>query len=266
MSKTYLILSGKGGVGKSTTAVSLAAAFSERGLSCAIMDGDVGLRCADLMLNMQDKIVYDFMDLCEGDCSLEDALYDVPWMGPGRVSLLATSQMLRASQVRPKDVKKITEEMKKHFGAVIIDGPAGIGRNLKVLIDASDECIMVATPDDISLRDAEKAGELLREHEKDHAWLVLNRLDPYLVRSGVISAPKDISTALDMPLLGVIPDSPEIYPAMLRRCCAYYSGDRKVKKAYDQTVSRLLGADIQFRDIKMSPVIRFFSRWRGERE
>ena len=70
MSKTYLILSGKGGVGKSTTAVSLAAAFSERGLSCAIMDGDVGLRCADLMLNMQDKIVYDFMDLCEGDCSL----------------------------------------------------------------------------------------------------------------------------------------------------------------------------------------------------
>ena len=266
MSKTYLILSGKGGVGKSTTAVSLAAAFSERGLSCAVMDGDVGLRCADLMLNMQDKIVYDFMDLCEGNCELADALYDVPWMGPGRVSLLATSQMLRASQVRPKDVKKITGEMKKHFGAVIIDGPAGIGRNLKVLIDAADECIMVATPDDISLRDAEKAGEVLREHDKDHSWLVLNRLDPFLVRSGVISSPKDISTALDMPLLGVIPDSSEIYPAMLRRRCAYYSGDRKVKKAFDRTVSRLLGADVPFRDIKMSPVIRFFNRWRGDRE
>ncbi len=266
MSKTYLILSGKGGVGKSTTAVSLAAAFSERGLSCAVMDGDVGLRCADLMMNMQDKVVFDFMDLCEGNCKLEDALYDVDRMGPGRVSLLATSQLLRASQVRPKDVKKITDEMKKHFGAVIIDGPAGIGRNLKVLIDAADECIMVATPDDISLRDAEKAGEVLREHDRDHPWLVLNRMDPFLVRSGVISAPQDISSALDMPLLGVIPDSPEIYPAMLRRRCAYYSGDRKVKNAYDRTVSRLLGADVPFRNIRMSPAIRFFSRWRGEEQ
>ena len=266
MSKTYLILSGKGGVGKSTTAVSLAAAFSERGLSCAVMDGDVGLRCADLMLNMQDRVIYDFMDLCEGNCALTDALYDVPGMGPGRVSLLATSQMLRASQVRPKDVRKITDEMKKHFGAVIIDGPAGIGRNLKVLIDAADECIMVATPDDISLRDAEKAGEVLREHGKDHPWLVLNRMDPFLVRSGVTGAPKDISAALDMPLLGVIPDSPEIYPAMLRRRCAYYSGNAKVKKAYDRTVSRLLGADVPFRDVRMSPVIRFFSRGRGDGE
>ena len=116
MSKTYLILSGKGGVGKSTTAVSLAAAFSERGLSCAVMDGDVGLRCADLMLNMQDRVIYDFMDLCEGNCALTDALYDVPGMGPGQVCLLATSQMLRASQVKPADVKKATEEMKKRYG------------------------------------------------------------------------------------------------------------------------------------------------------
>ncbi len=264
MSKTYLILSGKGGVGKSTTAVSLAAAFSERGISCALMDGDVGLRCADLMLNMQDRVVYDLLDLCEGNCRVEDALYDVPGMGQGRVALLSTSQFLRASQVRPKDIRKITGEMKKSFGAVIIDGPAGIGRNLKVLIEAADECIMVATPDDISIRDAEKTGEVLREHEKDHPRLILNRVDTYLVRSGAVPPPEAIAASLDMPLTGVIPESREVYPAMLRGCCAYYSGDKKLKTAYDRTLSRLLGEDVPFERIKMSPVVRFFSRGRGE--
>ncbi len=262
MSKSYLILSGKGGVGKSTAAASLAAAFSERGISCVLMDGDVGLRCADLMLDMQDRVIYDFMDLCEGSCRLEDALYPVPGMGPGEVRLLATSQMLRASQVRPKDVRKITEQIKKRFGAVIIDGPAGIGRNLKVLIDAADECIMVATPDDISLRDAEKAAGVLREHEKDHPGLILNRVDPMLVRAGVIPPPEETAAALDMPLLGVIPESGDIYPAVFRHRCAYYSGDKKVRQAYDRTLSRLLGAQVPFREMKMSPVVRFFSRRR----
>ncbi len=267
MSKTYLILSGKGGVGKSTTAASLACAFSERGISCALMDGDVGLRCADLMLDMQDKVIYDLMDLCEGTCSLDDALYEVEGRGPGKIALLATSQMLRASQVRPKDVKRIAEGLKKRFGAVIIDGPAGIGRNLKVLIDASDECIVVATPDDISLRDAEKAGIVLREHGKDHPFLILNRVERLLVRSGVIPAPRDTAAALDMPLLGIIPESSEIYPALLMHRCAYDAGDKRVKQAYDRTLSRLLGADVPFPEMKMSPVVRFFDRRRsGYRE
>ena len=262
MSKTYLIMSGKGGVGKSTAAASLAAAFSERGISCALMDGDVGLRCADLLLDMQNKVIYDFMDLIEGSCGIDEALYEVPGMGRGQVCLLATSQMLRASQVKPADVKKATEEMKKRFGAVIIDGPAGIGRNLKVLLDAADECVMVATPDDISLRDAEKTGEVLREYEKDHPRLLLNRVDPFMVRTGEIASPQDTATALDMPLLGVIPESSEIYPALLRHRCAYYSGDAGVKKAFDLALSRLLGTEIPFKKMKMSPVVRFFNRKR----
>ncbi len=262
MSKTYLILSGKGGVGKSTAAASLAAAFSERGISCALMDGDVGLRCADLMLNMQDKVIYDLLDLIEGSCGIDDALYEVPDMGSGKVCLLATSQMLRASQVKPRDVKKIADEMKKRFGAVIIDGPAGIGRNMKVLLEAADECVMVATPDDIALRDAEKTGEVLKEYEKDHPWLLLNRVDPFMVRTGEIAPPADTAAALDMPLMGVIPDSGEIYPAMLRHRCAYYSGDARVRKAFDRALSRLLGADVPFKSMRMSPVIRFFNRRR----
>ena len=105
MGECFLIASGKGGVGKSTIAVSLAQALCARGARVALMDADVGLRCADLMLNLQDRVVYDFADVMDRRCELEDALYAAP--GAPGVRLLAASQMTRASQIRPKDVCRV---------------------------------------------------------------------------------------------------------------------------------------------------------------
>ena len=259
MSKTYLFLSGKGGVGKSTTAVSVALALADRGVSCVLMDGDVGLRCADLMLDMQDRVVYDFMDLCEGTCSLDSALYQVP-RGPGKLCLLAASQVLRASQVKPGKVVRVCSELRQRFSAVLIDGPAGIGRNLKVLLDAADECVVVSTMDDISVRDAEKSISVLREHGKERISLLLNRVVRDYVVRGLLNTPQAIAQSLDVPLIGIIPESPLVYRGMIQNKAAYDCGDRALKKAIDEAVSRMLGGSVPLNSPETSPLVRFFTR------
>ncbi len=259
MSKTCLFLSGKGGVGKSTAAVSVAAALAGRGISCVLMDGDTGLRCADLMLGMQDRVVYDFMDLCEDTCSLDSALYEVPGR-EGRLCLLAASQVLRASQVKPKKVAEICARLRERFPVVLVDGPAGVGRNLKVLLDAADECVVVSTMDAVAVRDAEKSISVLREHGKTEISLLLNRMVKSYVVKGILPSPRDISMSLDVPLLGAVPESPLVYGAMLRGVPALECGDREVRRAFEDAASRLMGGRVPLKNTQASPLVRFFSR------
>lgn len=258
MGECFLIASGKGGVGKSTIAVSLAQALCARGARVALMDADVGLRCADLMLNLQDRVVYDFADVMDRRCELEDALYAAP--GAPGVRLLAASQMTRASQIRPKDVCRVVEALKRSHDIVLVDCPAGVGRSLKINLETLGEFILVATPDDIALRDAERVAQLLSERGKLHPYLICNRTDRRLVRQGVMAAPQTLAETLDMPLLGAVPDSPRVYTGLLRHQTAYHCGDRRVRAAFDRIAARLMGVETAVPDDRPGPVTRFFCR------
>ena len=258
MGRSFAIMSGKGGVGKSTLATALAEFYARQGKSVVLLDGDVGLRCADLMLKLQDRVIYDLGDVADKSCKLEEALVsrsDLPGM-----RLLAAPQMLNASDIKRGRMGRIITELADQTDILLLDAPAGIGRGLKNLLGAAAEPVIVATPDDVSVRDAERLGSLLSQREEPRPVIVFNRVKKNLVRRGEMKPPAQLAAALDMPLMGVIPESPQIYRALLRNEGALESGDARVIRSVEVIAARLLGADAPMEEYAMSPVLRFFTR------
>lgn len=242
MARIFSIMSGKGGVGKSTLASSLACYFAGRSMKTVLIDGDIGLRCADLMLNVQDRVVYDLGDVKERLCPAEQAL--IRPTGIPHLSLLAAPQMMRPSDIKGKEMEKLVSALQAENDIILLDAPAGIGRGLKNLLGTAATPVIIATPDDVCLRDAEKLGMVLQEKgETMHPCLVLNRVNKKLIRKGEMPTPQAIATSLDMPLYGVIPESPAIYRALLKHQTALFCEDEQVRQALENIASRLLGAD-----------------------
>ena len=250
-------MSGKGGVGKSTLAVALAECYARRDMRTVLLDGDVGLRCADLMLGMQDRVIYDLGDLAEKNCTLEQA--QVPHPTLPSLSLVAAPQMISASDVKRKEMGWIITQLSESADVLILDAPAGIGRGLKNLLGAAAEPVIVATPDDICLRDAEKLGMLLSQREEPRPVVVFNRISRLLVMMGEIRTPAEMAASLDMPLMGAIPESSEVYYALLHHKGALHCGDRRVVKAIERIAARLLGEDVPQERYKSNFVMRFFA-------
>lgn len=258
MARIFAIMSGKGGVGKSTLAAALAEYYASEGLKVALLDGDTGLRCADLMLGLQDRVVYDLGDVVENRCGLNQALVSSPQLE--NLSLLAAPQLMKPSDVKAKEMAKIIARLSARHDLVILDAPAGIGRGLKNLLGANAQSILVATPDDVSIRDAERLSVLLAERGEMHPGLILNRVSKKLVKTGEMLPPEQLAAALDLPLMGILPESKHIYRALLRHETALHCQDKQVLEAIEIAASRLLGADTPLPEYAPSPVWRFFSR------
>lgn len=258
MGKIFAVMSGKGGVGKSTISAALAEYLAECGMHVTLLDGDTGLRCADLMLDMQDRVVYDLGDLVEGACTLNQALITHPRLPS--LSLLAASQVMRPSDVKAKKMARIIETLAQKMDYVILDAPAGIGRGVKNLLGAQSNYIIVATPDDVSIRDAERLGALLSQRGEMHPDLILNRVNKKLIRRGEMMPPDQIAALLDMKLMGVIPESGEIYRALLRHQTALQCKDERVAAAFRRIAERLMGEDVPIPQYTFSGILRFFNR------
>lgn len=254
-------MSGKGGVGKSTIAAALAEYYARQGKSTVLVDGDTGLRCADLMLNAQNQVLYDLGDVIEKSCGMDQALVLVPDIS--NLCLLAAPQLMKPSDLKAKDVGRVVTRLAEEKDIVILDAPAGIGRGLKNLLGAAAEPVIVATPDDVSVRDAEKLGALLNERDEPHPGIVFNRADKALVRRGEMAPPRLLAQALDMPLLGIVPDSRSVYRALLRHQTVLSCGDEQVVHAVAILAKRLMGQEAELPVYASSPILRFFHR-RGE--
>ena len=258
MCRIFAIMSGKGGVGKSTLAVSLAEFYALQGKRVVLLDGDMGLRCADLMLGLQDRVIFDLGDLADKNCRVEDVLVRRPDLP--NLSLLAAPQMMSASDVKRKMMGRLITEISETADILLLDAPAGIGRGLKNLLGAAAEPVVVVTPDDVCLRDAERLSSLLSQRDEPHPVAVFNRVQKKLIRRGEMKPPAQLAKMLDMPLMGVIPESDKIYRALLRHESALRCGDSKVKNAIEVIAARLLGADAPMSDYGSSAVLRFFNR------
>jgi len=258
MGRIFSIMSGKGGVGKSTLAAALAEFYARQGRQVALLDGDTGLRCADLLLGMQNSVVYDLGDIVNKTCALGDALVQSPALPT--LHLLAAPQMMRPSDLKAKEMGRLITTLADEKEIVILDAPAGIGRGLKNLLGAAAEPIIVATPDDVSVRDAEKLSALLFQREEPRPGIVFNRVSPALVRTGEMTPPDALAASLDLPLLGVIPDSRKIYRALLQHKSVLACGDSRVTKEIEGIAGRLLGADVPLPAYAPSPILRFFCR------
>ncbi|TVQ99029.1 MAG: septum site-determining protein MinD [Desulfovibrionales bacterium] len=267
MGKIIVVTSGKGGVGKTTSSASLATGLARRGFQTAVLDFDVGLRNLDLIMGCERRVVYDFVNVIQGDATLNQALI--------RDKRVENLYILPASQTKDKEalhqdgVAKVLEELSSRFEFIICDSPAGIEHGALMAMHFADEAIVVTNPEVSSVRDSDrilgllqsktvkaKNGEVVKEH------LLLTRYDPERVQRGDMLSVEDVQEILAIPLLGVIPESKAVLTASNSGEPVILDEVSDAGQAYDDAVSRLLGEDVPQRFIK--PVKKgFFSRLLG---
>ncbi len=214
MSTAWIIASGKGGVGKSTITACVGLAMARQGRKVCIIDGDVGLRDQDALLGLENRIVFDLLDVAESRCRLEQALISPE--EEANLSLLPASQFARAKELKPSAFRRLIFRLKHLFDVILIDCPAGIERSLRGLMNGEiDESIIVCTPDDICIRNAERACSVMEQKGLPRPRLIVNRLDEALIRGEEMYPAATVAATLDLELLGEIPDDSYVYRAML---------------------------------------------------
>lgn len=256
MSQSWMIASGKGGVGKTLITSAIGVALSRRTLQCCCVDADIGLRNLDMLLGMQNKVVYDVLDVARKDCKLKYAL--IRHAQHDALSLLPAAQLGSVADMDEDDVERIVKKLKKRAAYVLLDAPAGVERGFTNLIPASDHVLLVTTPDDVAIRDAERVIAILCERGKPRPMLVVNRVIPDMVASGDMYSPQTVANALDVPLLGFIPEDRAVLSALTRHE-SFMDTDCPARRAVDRVCQRFLGEYVPM------PVLEAKRGWFGRR-
>ena len=238
MSQTWMILSGKGGVGKSMITSAMGIALARRELSCCCVDMDIGLRNLDMLLGMQNKVVYDVLDVAHKDCKLKYALIGHPLHA--KLSLLPAAQLGDVTDMNAADMERIVKKLKKRVGYVLLDAPAGLGRGIDNLLPCVDHAILVVTPDDVSIRDAERVITRLEEAGKGRPMLIVNRVIPEMVADGDMYSPQTVAATLDVPLLGYVPEDRAVLTA-INRHESFMEQNGPAREAVERITHRFLG-------------------------
>ena len=238
MSQAWMILSGKGGVGKTMLTSALGMSLAKRKQDCCCVDMDMGLRNLDMLLNMQNKVVYDVLDVARKDCKLKYAL--VHHNVHEGLSLLPAAQLGSAEELDEDDMERIIRKLKKRVGYVLLDAPAGIGRGIANMLPSIDHSILITTPDDVAIRDAERVISLLESAGKSRPMLIVNRVIPEMVTSGEMYSPQTVAATLDVPLLGYIPEDRAVLAA-LNRHQSFMEVECPAQAAVERITQRFLG-------------------------
>ena len=253
MAQVLVVTSGKGGVGKTTSSAAFATGLAQRGKKTVVIDFDVGLRNLDLIMGVERRVVFDIVNVIQGEAKLSQAL-----IRDKRVENLA---ILPASQTRDKDaltkegVQEIIEELSKDYDYILCDSPAGIERGALLALYFADQAIVVTNPEVSSVRDSDrilgvlqsrsKRAEEKREPVKEH--LLVTRFDPNRVERGEMLKLDDIQEILAIPLLGVIPESESVLKASNTGTPVILDGESNAGQAYKDAVGRFLGEDLPHR-------------------
>ncbi|MEO1133214.1 MAG: septum site-determining protein MinD [Cyanobacteria bacterium J06639_1] len=208
MSRVIVITSGKGGVGKTTTTANLGTALAREGHSVAVVDADFGLRNLDLLLGLENRVVYTAIDVINGECRLEQAL--VKDKRSPKLVLLPAAQSRDKTAVSPEQMRGIIKQLAADYDFVLVDCPAGIEQGFKNAIAGANAAVIVTTPDISAVRDADRVVGLLEAAAIDSIQLVINRMRPDMVQSNNMMSVEDVTEILAVPLIGVVPEDPEV--------------------------------------------------------
>ncbi len=245
MSSTYLFASGKGGAGKSTLTANLAVLLARSGKSVALIDADLGLRSQDLLLGLENSVVYDLMDVAREKCALSDALLEAPDLPALR--LLPAAQFVRAKDLDSGKLKKIIALLRQDHDFILIDCPAGLERGLRNVLNAGKglETVLVLTPDDLAIRDGERVCSLVAEKKLIRPRLIVNRLRNDLIFDREMISARAMADLLDLSLLGEVPEDPAFCLAQLRRRLVV-DYDCEARSALIRIAARLRGEEREF--------------------
>ncbi len=239
-----VITSGKGGVGKTTTCANIGAGLAGRGFKTILIDADIGLRNLDVVMGLENRIVFDLVNVAEKTCKIRQALIKDKRFE--NLYLLPAAQTKEKDAVKPEQMVEICEELRKEYDYILIDCPAGIEQGFKNAIAGADQAIVVTTPDVSAVRDADRIIGLLQAKEIADPRLIINRLRPEMVRKGDMMDINDVNDILAICLLGIVPDDETIITSTNRGEPAILDGNSKAGQAFRNIVGRIAGEDIPF--------------------
>ena len=245
MGEVIVITSGKGGVGKTTTTANIGAGLSGLGKNVMVIDTDLGLRNLDVVLGMENRIVYNIVDVIEGNCRLKQALIrDKRYPG---LCLLPSAQTRDKTSVSPEQMKKLISEIRDDYDFILLDCPAGIEQGFQNAIAGADRSIVVTTPEVSAIRDADRIIGLLEASGIRRNELIVNRLRIDMVKRGDMMSVDDVTEILAVDLLGVIPDDEQVVIAT-NQGEMVTEGDSPAGRSYMNICRRLTGEEIPMED------------------
>ena len=242
MGEVIVITSGKGGVGKTTTA-NLGSSLALEGKKVVLIDTDIGLRNLDVVMGLENRIVYDIVDVVEEKCKLRQALIKDKRFK--ELYLLPAAQTRDKSAVNEEQMKNITDKLKEEFDYILIDCPAGIEQGFKNAIAGADRAVVVTTAEISSIRDADRIVGLLESAEIKNPELVINRIRPNMVKKGEMMDVDDIVDLLSIDLIGVVPDDEYIITQTNKGEPVIQNKKAPSGKAYLEIAKRVLGEKIE---------------------
>jgi septum site-determining protein MinD len=245
--RVLTVTSGKGGVGKTTSVANIAVALASRGQKVCCIDGDIGLRNLDVVLGLENRIVYDLVDVVEGRCRLRQAMIRDKRFP--ELYLIPAAQTRDKSAVSPSDMIRLCDELKQEVDWILIDSPAGIERGFKNSVAAADSVIVMTNPEVSAVRDADRVIGLLEADEKGPAALVINRLNPNMVRRGDMLSVEDVLDLLAIDLIGVIPEDESVIVASNRGQPLALDPKNRAGQAFQNIARRLMGERVPFLDL-----------------
>lgn len=211
MSEVIVITSGKGGVGKTTTSANVGTGLAMLGNKVVLIDTDIGLRNLDVVMGLENRIVYNLVDVVEGNCRIKQAL--IKDKRYPNLFLLPSAQTRDKSSVNPEQMKKLTEELREEFDYILLDCPAGIEQGFQNAIAGADRALVVTTPEVSAIRDADRIIGLLEANEMKNVDLIVNRIRMDMVKRGDMMSIDDVIDILAVNLIGVVPDDENIVVA-----------------------------------------------------
>lgn len=248
MGEVIVITSGKGGVGKTTTTANVGTGLARLNKKVVLIDTDIGLRNLDVVMGLENRIVYNLVDVVEGNCRLKQAL--IKDKKYPELYLLPTAQTRDKTAVSPEQMKALTDDLREEFDYILLDCPAGIEQGFKNAIAGADRALIVTTPEVSAIRDADRIIGLLEANELKKSELIINRIRMDMVKRGDMMSVEDVCEILAIPLIGAVPDDEHIVIST-NQGEPLVGSDCMAGKAFENVCRRILGEEMPFLDLEI---------------
>lgn len=243
MCEVIVITSGKGGVGKTTSSANIGTGLAATGKRVVLIDTDIGLRNLDVVMGLENRIVYNLVDVIEGKCRIKQAL--IRDRRYPSLYLLPSAQTKDKSAVTPEQMKKMIEHLRNQFDYIILDCPAGIEQGFQNAVAGADRAFVVTTPEVSAIRDADRIIGLLEAYEISQIHLIINRLRYDMVKRGDMMSSSDVVEILSVPLLGIVPDDENVVVST-NQGEPLVGSSTLAGKAYENICRRVLNEEVPF--------------------
>lgn len=248
MGEAIVVTSGKGGVGKTTTTANLGTALALMDQKVCLIDTDIGLRNLDVVMGLENRIIFNIIDVIEERCKLNQAIIRDKRFP--HLTMLPAAQTRDKSSITPEGMKKIVDELKRDYDYVIIDCPAGIEQGFQSAVAGADQAVVVTTPEQSSVRDADRIIGLLEQEEVDRPKLIINRIRTHMMKDGDMLDIDEIVQVLSIDLLGVVIDDDAVIKASNQGEPIAFHPDTKASIAYRNIARRILGETVPLQSLE----------------